>query len=76
MNRIVTGLLMGVGAGVVTGLAVLLMRGEKTQRFLRERWQQMRRDLPEPEHVQQYAQQIADRVSLVASDVKEMVSKR
>jgi hypothetical protein len=76
MNRIVTGLLMGVGVGVVTGLAVLLMRGEKTQRFLRERWQQMRRDLPEPEHVQQYAQQIADRVSLVASDVKEMVSKR
>ena len=76
MNRIVTGLLMGVGVGVVTGLVVLLTRGEKTQRFLRERWQQLRRDLPEPEHVQQYAQQIADRVSLVATDVKEMVSKR
>ena len=53
MNRVVTGLLMGVG--VVSGLAVLLLRGEKMQRFLRERWQQLRRTLPEPEHVQQYA---------------------
>ena len=69
MNRIVTGLLIGVG--VVTGLVVLLVRGEKTQRFLRERWQQVRGTLPEPEHVQQYAQQVADRVSQTAGDVKD-----
>src|SRR5258708_35426727 len=71
MNRVVTGLLIGVGAGAVTGSVVLLMRGEKTQRFLRERWQQLRSALPEPEHVQQYAQQVADRVSQAASDVKD-----
>jgi|SRR6266849_4873585 len=71
MNRFVTRLLTGVGAGVVTGLVVLLMRGEKTQRFLRERWQQLRGALPEPEHVQQYAQHVADRVSQAASGVKE-----
>jgi len=71
MNRFVTRLLTGVGAGVVTGLVVLLLRGEKTQRFLRERWQQLRGALPEPEHVQQYAQQVADRVSQAASGVKE-----
>ena len=71
MNRFVTRLLTGVGAGVVTGLVVLLMRGEKTQRFLRERWQQLRRTLPEPEHVQQYAQHVADRLSQATSEVKD-----
>ena len=71
MNRFVTRLLSGVGVGVVTGLVVLLLRGEKTQRFLRERWQQLRGALPEPEHVQQYAQQVADRVSQAASGVKD-----
>lgn len=71
MNRVVTGLLIGVGAGVVTGSVVLLMRGKKTQRFVRQRWQQLRSALPEPEHVQRYAQQVADRVSQAASDVKD-----
>src|SRR6266478_7763570 len=69
MNRIVTGLLIGVG--MVSGLVVLLMRGEKTQRFLNERWQQLRSALPEPEHVQQSAQQVANRVSQAASEVKD-----
>ena len=69
MNRVVTGLLIGVV--VVSGLAVLLLRGEKTQRFLRERWQQLRRTLPEPEHVGQYAQHVADRLSQATSEVKD-----
>ena len=71
MNRWVTGLLIGVGVGALTGSVVLVMRGEKTQRFLRERLQQLRGVLPESEHVQQYAQQVADRVSQAASDVKD-----
>jgi hypothetical protein len=57
MNRIVTGLFIGVG--VVTGLVVLLTQENKTQRFLRERWQQLRSALPEPELVGQYAQDVA-----------------
>src|SRR5260370_6280451 len=69
MNRIVTGLLIGVG--MVSGLVVLLMRGEKTQRFLNERWQQLRSALPEPEHVQQYAQHVAERISQATSEVKD-----
>ena len=68
MNRVATGLLIGVG--VVTGLVVLLMRGKKMQRFLRERWQQLRGALPEPEHVQQYARQVADQLSQAASNEK------
>ena len=71
MNRWVTGLLIGVGVGVLTGSVILVMREKKTQRFLRERWQQVRGALPEPEHVQQYAQQVADRVSQTAGDVKD-----
>ena len=71
MNRVVRGLLIGVGAGAVTGSVVLLMRGKKTQRFLNERWQQLRSALPEPEHVQQCAQQVADRVAQAASEVKD-----
>ena len=71
MNRVVRGLLMGVGAGAVTGSVVLLTRREKTQRFLNERWQQLRSALPAPEHVQQYAQQVADRVAQAASEVKD-----
>jgi len=69
MNRVVTGLFIGVG--VVSGLVVLLMRGEKTQRFLRERWQQLCRALPEPEHIQQSAQHVADRLSQATSEVQD-----
>jgi len=69
MNRVVAGLLIGVS--VVTGLVVLLMRRKETQRFLHERWQQLRSALPEPERMQQYTQQVADRVSQAASNVKD-----
>ena len=65
MNRVVIGLLIGVS--VVSGLAVLLLRGEKTQRFLRERWQQLCSALPEPEHVQH----VADRLSWATIEVKD-----
>ncbi len=69
MNRVVIGLLIGVG--VVSSLVVLLTQGKKTQRFLRERWQQLRSALPEPEHVGQYAQHVADRLSRATSEVKD-----
>jgi gas vesicle protein len=71
MNRWAAGLLIGGGVGVVASLVVLLLRGEKSQRFLRERMQQLRGALPEPEQVQQYAQQVAGRVSQAAGGVKD-----
>lgn len=70
MNRVVKGLLIGVGVGVVSGLGFLLMRGKKTQRFMRERWQQLRSALPEPEHVQLYVRQVTHRLSRGSSDAK------
>jgi gas vesicle protein len=69
MNRVVTGLLVGVG--VLAGLMVLLTREKKTQRFLRARWQQLRSAFPEPGQVRQSAQQVADRVSQAATTMKQ-----
>jgi gas vesicle protein len=69
MNHRVAGLLIGVA--IVTSLVVLLLRGEKPKRFLKERFQQLRGTLPEPEQVQQYAQQAATRVSQFAGNAKD-----
>ena len=69
MNRKTAGLLMGVVVGVVTSLVVLL-RGERPRRFLLERFQQLRGALPKPEHVRQYVQQAATRVSQGAGHAK------
>src|SRR5712692_6751500 len=71
MNRRVIGLLLGVGVGALTGLVVLLLRGEKPRRFLQARLQQVRGALPEPEQVQQYAQQVTTRVSQLAGNAKD-----
>jgi hypothetical protein len=71
MNRWTVGLLIGVGLGVVAGGSVFFLRGEKPQRFLRERFQQLRSTLPEPEDVQKYSRQVAERVSLAAGGVKD-----
>ena len=70
MNPKVTGLLIGVGAiGALIG-GVVLLRGEQPRRFMRERFEQVRGALPEPEQVQQYAQQAAARVSQLAGNAK------
>jgi hypothetical protein len=71
MNPKVTGLLIGVGAiGALIG-GVVLLRGEQPRRFMRERFEQVRGALPEPEHVQQYAQQAAARVAQLAGTAKD-----
>jgi hypothetical protein len=54
---------------VVTSLIVLL-RAEKPRRFLQARVKQVRGALPGPEQVRQSAQQVATRVSHLASDAK------
>jgi gas vesicle protein len=71
MNRRVTGLLIGVGVGALTGLVVLLLRGEKPRRFLQARLRQVRGAIPKPEQVQQSAQQVATRVSQLAGNAKD-----
>ena len=70
MKRIVKPLI-GIGVGVVAGMLVLLLRGEKTRHFMSERWQQLRSALPEPERVKQSAQRGAARLAQTTGGVKD-----
>ena len=47
MGRFVNGVLIGVGVG----LLIAPMRGEEMQRLVRQRYQQLRSNLPEKEQV-------------------------
>ncbi len=67
MNSFVKGLLVGVGIGMI----VAPMRGEEMRRLLGQRMQEMRGYLPENEQVNQYVQQVSDRVTRVSSDLKD-----
>ena len=67
MKRFITGLLLGVGIG----LLVAPMRGEETRRQLAERFAEMRGYLPENEQFNEYVQQVSDRVSQTSSNLKD-----
>ena len=67
MNSFVKGLLVGVGVGMI----VAPMRGEEMRRLLGHRMQEMRGYLPENEQVNQYVQQVSERVTQASSDLKE-----
>ena len=71
MNRLVKGLLIGVGVTVVSSLIILLLSGDKQRRFLQECFDRVRGALPEREQVQQYAQQAATHVSQFAGNAKD-----
>jgi gas vesicle protein len=66
MGRFVNGVLLGVGVG----LLIAPMRGEEMQRLLRERYEQLRSNLPEKEQVMQAGQQVAANLSQTASTLK------
>ena len=67
MKRFITGLLLGVGIG----LLVAPMRGEETRRQLAERFAEMRGYLPENEQFNEYVQQVTGRVSQTSSNLKD-----
>ena len=66
MNSFVKGVLVGVGIGLV----VAPMKGEEMRRLLSERFQEFRGYLPENEPMNQYMQQVSDRVSQTSNDLK------
>ena len=66
MGRFVNGVLIGVGIG----LLIAPMRGEEMQRLVRQRYQQLRSNLPEKEQVMQAGQQVAANLSQTASTLK------
>ena len=67
MNNFVKGVLLGVGVG----LLVAPMKGEEFRRLISERAAEMRGYLPENEQLDVYKQQVTDRVSQTASNLKD-----
>lgn len=67
MNNFVKGVLLGVGVG----LLVAPMRGEEMRRLISDRASEMRGYLPENEQLDTYKQQVTDRVSQTASNLKD-----
>jgi len=67
MNSFVKGMLLGVGIGLI----VAPMRGEEMRRLVRERFEELRANLPENEQLNQYVQQVSDRVSQTSSTLKD-----
>ncbi|GHO45599.1 YtxH domain-containing protein [Ktedonospora formicarum] len=66
MNNFIKGLLFGVGIG----LLVAPMKGEEMRRLLKERATELRGYLPEDEQMNVYKQQISNRVSQTADNLK------
>jgi len=67
MKHFVRGMLVGVGIGML----VAPMRGEEMRNLLRQRFEELRSSLPENEQLNQYVQQVSDRVSQTSSTLKD-----
>jgi gas vesicle protein len=71
MSNFLKGLLFGVGIG----LLIAPMRGEEMRNLLNERFSELRGYLPENEQLDTYRQQVTDRVSQTASNLKDYASQ-
>ena len=71
MNSFLKGLLLGVGIG----LLVAPMRGEEMRTIIGERLSELRGYLPENDQIDIYKQQVTDRVSQTASNLKDYASQ-
>ena len=67
MRKFVTGLLLGLGIG----LLVAPMKGEETRKQLADRFAELRGYLPENEQFNEYVHQVSDRVSQTGSNLKD-----
>jgi gas vesicle protein len=67
MKHFVRGMIVGVGIGML----VAPMKGEEMRNLLRQRFEEMRGYLPENEQLNQYVQQVSDRVSQTSGVLKD-----
>src|SRR5947209_6517878 len=67
MGRLMNGVLIGVGIG----LLVAPMKGEEMRRLVSQRYGELRSNLPDNEQLKQAGQQVASGVSETASKVKD-----
>jgi gas vesicle protein len=71
MNSFIRGMLFGVGIG----LLVAPMRGEEMRQLVAERFQELRGYLPENEQLNQYVQQVSDRVSQASNNLSDLAQQ-
>jgi len=71
MKSFLRGMLFGVGIG----LLVAPMRGEEMRRLVSERLQELRGYLPENEQLNQYVQQVSDRVSQASGNLSDLAQQ-
>src|SRR5438105_186128 len=71
MKSFLRGMLFGVGIG----LLVAPMRGEEMRRLVGERLQELRGYLPENEQLNQYVQQVTDRVSQASNNLSDLAQQ-
>jgi gas vesicle protein len=67
MKHFIRGMLLGVGIGML----VAPMRGEEMRNLLRQRFEELRGYLPENEQLNQYVQQVSDRVTQTTGTLKD-----
>jgi gas vesicle protein len=67
MRRFITGVFLGLGIG----LLVAPMTGEEARRRLVERFNELLGYIPENEQLNQYVQQVSERVSQTGSNLKD-----
>src|SRR6266567_4465736 len=71
MKSFIRGMLFGVGIG----LLVAPMRGEEMRRLVGERLQELRGYLPENEQLNQYVQQVSERVSQASGNLSDLAQQ-
>src|SRR5438270_321971 len=67
MKHFVRGMIVGVGIGML----VAPMRGDEMRNLLRQRFEGLRNSLPENEQLNQYVQQVSDRVSQTSGTLRD-----
>jgi len=67
MNSFFKGVILGVGIG----LLVAPMKGEEMRRLVRERYEELRTNLPQNEQLNQYVQEVSNRVSQTSSTLRD-----
>lgn len=71
MGRFLNGVLVGVGIG----LLIAPVEGREMRRMVQQRYEQLRRNLPEKEQVMQTGKQVAANVSQAADTVKDVAQQ-
>lgn len=71
MGRFFNGVLVGIGVGIL----IAPVEGQEMRRLVRQRYEQLRSNLPEKEQVMQTSKQVAANLSQTASMVKDVAQQ-